>query len=187
MVFKPNDEQKKVGKIIWDILISFGYNEISAGAMLGVIQFESQMNPGQPEIGGGGGYGLIQWTPKENLYLQGSQLGISKEECETTEGQSKIIAQGDKTGQWLTGADTRYGPLVIVPLMLDKFKETKDMDVGVENFVAHFARPQLGNTHMLERKESAKVYYQLFTGSPPTTGSGSTTKVITEVYLDNFL
>lgn len=46
-------------------------------ALLGNMQRESTLSPGLTERGGGGGYGLIQWTPQSVLINNCSTLGIS--------------------------------------------------------------------------------------------------------------
>lgn len=187
MVFKPNEAQKATAKIVWGIIRGFGYSEIATASILGNLQVESYMNPGQSEFGGAG-YGLIQWTPKENLYTQGVQLGISREECETAEGQAKIIAQGDKTGQWMTTSDPRYGSQVVNPLMLEEYKKFDNMQKAVENFVSHFTRPRLDVANVSERVEDGKAYYELFTGSPPTEGGGKDNKTQgLSIWLDNYM
>lgn len=171
MAFAPNDYQKKNAKEVWDVLATFNYNEVSRAGVLGVIQLESYMNPGQSEFGGPG-YGLTQWTPKSELYRQGALLGVSQAECETVKGQATIIAQGDKTGQWMSYANPVYGPEIITPMMLDTYKKLDKQDVATINFMGHFARPREWGNFATERKEAAKVYYQLFTGKPPTEGGG---------------
>ena len=48
-----------------------GYSKASTAGMLGVIQFESGMNPAQEQIGEPDpmlrGYGLNQWTPRSKI------------------------------------------------------------------------------------------------------------------------
>lgn len=46
-------------------------------AILGNMQAESTLSPILNERGGGGGYGLVQWTPKQDLIDACSTLGLS--------------------------------------------------------------------------------------------------------------
>ena len=64
-----------------DIVIStyqqMGYDNATIAAILGNMQNESSVNPGREEEGGGGGYGLVQWTPKSVLIDHCATLGLS--------------------------------------------------------------------------------------------------------------
>lgn len=64
-----------------DIVIStyqqMGYDNATIAAILGNMQNESSVNPGREEEGGGGGYGLVQWTPKSVLIEHCATLGLS--------------------------------------------------------------------------------------------------------------
>jgi hypothetical protein len=190
MAWEPSDAQKATGKTIWQIWRKMGYNEYATAGMLGYITRESQLNPGITEYGGGGGYGLVQWTPKEKLYEQAAKLGMSNSEAETVEGQAKIIGEGDKTGQWID----YYSPIVYVdgavqPLTLDNFKKATSINFVLANFQAHFGRGAVASLHMPERTEYANYWYKAFTGLNPNSGSGSATtkKKQTMIALDTFL
>lgn len=64
-----------------DIIILFmrtiGWNESTIASILGNMQAESTINPNLTERGGGGGYGLVQWTPRSDLTRACNQLGIA--------------------------------------------------------------------------------------------------------------
>lgn len=160
MAFTPTDEQKKVAKEVWDVLLSFNYSKESASGVIGNLHAESGMDPNVNEDGGGG-YGLGQWTPKSNLYAQAQLLGISNAEAETAKGQAKIIAQGDVTGQWAVYSDTRYHPTVVSPMTLDEFKKLKDRISATSNFCSHWERPSLEHARMAERFEATEVYWEI--------------------------
>lgn len=55
-------------------LSSFGWSNNSICALLGNISFESTVNPMLNESGGSG-YGLVQWTPKENCINRAKKIG----------------------------------------------------------------------------------------------------------------
>jgi hypothetical protein len=190
MAWEPSDAQKATGKTIWQIWRKMGYNEYATAGMLGFITRESQLNPGITEYGGGGGYGLVQWTPKYKLYEQAAKLGMSNAEAETIQGQATIIGEGDKTGQWID----YYSPIVYVdgavqPLTVTAFKKADSIKFALANFQAHFGRGAVRTLHMAERTEYANYWYKAFTGLNPSGGSGSTkakTKQ-TLIALDTFL
>lgn len=54
-----------------------GLDDRTIAAILGNMQAESTLSPGLNERGGGGGYGLVQWTPKSDLIDACSTLGLS--------------------------------------------------------------------------------------------------------------
>lgn len=54
-----------------------GWHDHSIAGLLGNMQNESSVNPGRVEAGGGGGFGLVQWTPKTVLIKHASTLGLS--------------------------------------------------------------------------------------------------------------
>lgn len=54
-----------------------GMDDRSIAAILGNMQAESTIQPWLTEAGGGGGYGLVQWTPKSSLINHASILGLS--------------------------------------------------------------------------------------------------------------
>jgi hypothetical protein len=49
-------------KEIYDFFIAQGFTNFQAAAWVGNLNQESGLNPKQEQIGGGGGYGLAQWT-----------------------------------------------------------------------------------------------------------------------------
>lgn len=54
-----------------------GYDNATIAALLGNMQNESSINPERIEAGGGGGYGLVQWTPQSVLIEHCQILGLS--------------------------------------------------------------------------------------------------------------
>lgn len=162
-MFTP--EQIAVAQIVFDTCIGLGYSRESAMGVLGNLQAESGMNPHLNEDGGGG-YGLGQWTPKENLFTQGALFGLSREQSDTAEGQATIIANGDVTGQWSVVASTRYGTQVITPQTLNEFKANTDITSNTWNFMAHWERPSYDPdiNHIVSRILYAFEYNDIITG-----------------------
>lgn len=78
-----------------DIVIStyqdMGFDNATIAAILGNMQNESSVNPGREEEGGGGGYGLVQWTPKSVLQEHCAALGLSP--YTSGDVQLKVIPQ----------------------------------------------------------------------------------------------
>lgn len=172
--FVPNKDQLDNAKTVFAELKSLGYNDTSACAILGNLQWESGMNAGQSQVGGGGGYGLGQWTPKENLYTQAATVGLSNAEAETVKGQAQIIGQGDKTGQWMDSVSSgAYISGAIDPLTLANFKKMTDINSATLNFETHWERGLVSSVHMEERQMYATAYYKILNGTDPDNGGGS--------------
>lgn len=70
-------EQENNANIIINYYRSIGLNDSTIAAILGNMQAESTLSPVLTERGGGGGYGLVQWTPQSVLINHCSTLGLS--------------------------------------------------------------------------------------------------------------
>ena len=70
-------EMENNANIIINYYRSIGLNDCTIAAILGNMQAESTLSPILNERGGGGGYGLVQWTPKSDLINACSTLGLS--------------------------------------------------------------------------------------------------------------
>ena len=75
--YLTQSEMENNATIIIDYLRRKNVNDNTIAALLGNIQRESTLSPVLTERGGGGGYGLIQWTPQSVLINNCSILGIS--------------------------------------------------------------------------------------------------------------
>lgn len=166
------EAQKNTIKIVWAILKQEGYNDQSAAGVIGNLHAESEMDPQKNELSGGGGYGLGQWTPKSNLYSQAAALGISNATAETAEGQARIIAKGDVTGQWSVAGNTQYHSSVRASLYLSDFKLMTDLTATAANFCAHWERPSVSQARMSVRIDAANSVYQLQKGQGSLTNKG---------------
>ena len=70
-------EQENNANIIINYYRSIGLNDSTIASILGNMQAESTLSPVLTERGGGGGYGLVQWTPQSVLINHCSTLGLS--------------------------------------------------------------------------------------------------------------
>lgn len=70
-------EMENNATIIINYYRSIGLEDRTIAAILGNMQAESTLSPILNERGGGGGYGLVQWTPKSDLINACSTLGLS--------------------------------------------------------------------------------------------------------------
>lgn len=91
-----------------DIIINYyrsqGINDSTIAAILGNMQAESTLSPVLTERGGGGGYGLVQWTPQSVLINHCSTLGLSPYTSGDVQIQVVIqeIAGSSSVREWYT-------------------------------------------------------------------------------------
>ncbi|MFV0560609.1 MAG: phage tail tip lysozyme [Enterococcus sp.] len=158
------ESQFATAQIVWKIFKDYEYSDASAAGIIGNLYAESSLDPNRNEVSGIG-YGLGQWTPKSNLYLQAEICGISDSDANTTSGQAMIIAQGDRTGQWLNFGNTAYHSTVIQTLTLESFKILTNTTVATANFCAHWERPNVDFAHMDVRINASSAIYNLLKGT----------------------
>lgn len=150
---------------LYNFARELNYSHEAAIGVCANVMAESGFLHDAVEVGGGGGYGLGQWTPKENLYSQGAILGYSAAECDTFDVQSDILLRGDETGQWTTGAYS-YDPLVTIPQTLDQYKQETNINQATMNYMAHWERPHEDPevNHKERRKQYAQIFQERITG-----------------------
>lgn len=173
------DETIANGKIFGDIFTGLGYNINTISALAGNAQSESGINPGRVEAGGGGGYGIFQWTPKSDLIDACSQLGLSPYtdgtvQCQCLDGELFTLRN-----QWYTtrafitpylSSGATYDMIGITP---EQFK-TNSMGWNPDKlailFMVAYERPSRDPSvnHADQRKTNAGKWFQFYTGHPPT-------------------
>lgn len=75
--YLTQSEMENNANIIINYYRGQNIDDRTIAAILGNMQAESTLSPGLNERGGGGGYGLVQWTPKQDLIDACSTLGLS--------------------------------------------------------------------------------------------------------------
>lgn len=92
-------EQEKNAWGIWTFFKQRGWTEQSIAGMLGNMETESGIRPDIDEIGGGTGYGLVQWTPKSKLVNWANANGL---DYRTLDTQCKRIQwEVENNQQWI--------------------------------------------------------------------------------------
>lgn len=95
-----SDNEKEINATyIWNYLGSRGWSLNAVAGMLGNIEHESSINPGRGEVGGGG-FGLVQWTPKSKFtdWLHSNHQDLADNDID---GQlERIIAEKDNGMQY---------------------------------------------------------------------------------------
>lgn len=173
------DETIANGKIFGDIFTGLGYNINTISALAGNAQSESGINPGRIEAGGGGGYGIFQWTPKSDLIDACSQLGLSPYtdgtiQCRCLDGELFILRN-----QWYTtrafitpylSSGATYDMIGITPEQFKSNSMAWNPDKLAILFMVAYERPSRdpATNHADQRKANANNWYQYYTGNPPT-------------------
>jgi hypothetical protein len=85
-------EGKEVSNLakLANYLVSAGFTRHSAAGIASVVGGESTGNPEVTEIGGGGGEGLIQWTPGSQLVHDGGTFGGNFDHDMDTQSEALI-------------------------------------------------------------------------------------------------
>src|SRR5699024_11181865 len=125
-------------RIIHKVFKKHGFSDVASAAAIGNLEHESNLQPNVTEVGGYGGYGLAQWTPKENLYTQGNALGFSRSQCEQIEVQAEIIAKATTVGQWTNAMSSNYDVAErISPLTFEDNKKMTYVRSATDNLMVH--------------------------------------------------
>lgn len=156
-----NQEQRQQNaREIWGYFQQLGWTLESVSGMLGNMQIESGINPGQWEeqfpIYGAGGFGLVQWTPWSNF----SNWAGSDWETNYTKQLARIQYELDNGLQWIPVAADNY-------MTFQQFTQSTD-DPG--DLAMAFERGYERGTPMeSERRAAAAYWYDYLGGVGPIT------------------
>lgn len=159
--YLTQSEMEHNATLVWRYFGSRGWTIEAVSAMLGNMQSESTINPGIWEsfIVGGGGYGLVQWTP-HNKYSEWAGQGWQNngtKECE------RIEYEKDNGLQWFENPDvTPSNP----PISFKEFS-TSTLPVGTlaNYFLWYYEHPR--DPIQPNRAEQAEKWYKFLTGVDP--------------------
>lgn len=105
--YLSDSEMQNNADIIIAYYQSIGLDNATIAGILGNMQAESTLSPVLEERGGGGGYGLVQWTPKSDLTSACSTLGLSPYTSGDVQIQvliAEIKGQPSSLRQWYTSS-----------------------------------------------------------------------------------
>lgn len=166
------DEMKINATIAYNYLSPKGWSKNAISALLGNMQSESTINPGiwQSLIegsGGGGGYGLVQWTPYTNFTNWADSNGYAWDD-----GYAQL--------KWIDEVTTSFGQWIATDtynLSFDEFKKsTESVSWLASAFLKNFERA--GVEVEEQRQTQANMWYEYLSGVPsvPDTPTPSTGK-----------
>ena len=105
--YLSQSEMENNANIIINYYRSLNINDNTIAAILGNMQAESTLSPVLTERGGGGGYGLVQWTPMSNLTDACNILGLSPYTSGDVQIQviiKEILGTPSSIRQWYTSS-----------------------------------------------------------------------------------
>lgn len=154
-------------------LSKYNWGNNSICAILGNMSFESTLSPQLNEVGGGSGYGLVQWTPKSNLISRAKAIKQGSS-YDTVYTQLSVIDYEVKNGiQWIK--TTRY------PLTFKEFIEdtTHDIEYLTGAWLCNYERPADQSDENIKRRTNgdnnghlgALQFVDLVGGDVSNTGS----------------
>lgn len=163
-------------KAIWNYFKASGYSDEATAGIMGNIQAESGFMPDTHEIGGGGGYGLVQWTTKSykdqlKSYAaqQGKDVGDLKLQLDF------LCIQQLPSFNWSKGLHRYFSNT-------EEFKQSNSIDKTTEAFMMCFERCNTSyNSCSVEyRGKFSKAIYNQFRGqeSDADTSSGISGRII---------
>lgn len=140
-------QQEKNAWGIWTFFKNKGWTEQSIAGMLGNMQTESGIIPDIDEAGGGGGYGLVQWTPKSKLVDWANANGL---DYRTLETQCKRI-------QYEVENEIQWIPTSGWPFSFKEFTKKTDIALCAWAFIKNYERPW--NSEQPDRATQAQQWY----------------------------
>lgn len=147
--------------IINKVLSQKGWSLNAIAGMLGNIQTESTINPGiwqglTEGSGGGGGYGLVQWTPWTNFTDWADANGY-----EWDDGEAQL--------EWIDSVTTSVGQWIQTdsyPISFSDFKvSTESPEYLAYVFLYNFERPK--NLDNPNRQTQARYWYNYLSDETP--------------------
>lgn len=143
-------------KYIYKFFTKKGWTKNAICGMLGNMYAESGIKADIDQIGGGGGYGLVQWTPKRHLTDWATKNGLN---YRTVDTQCRRI-------QWELENGEQFYKTKEYPLTFKQFvKSTESVSYLAKVFVRNYERPRSPNYE--KRAQYANEWCAKVTGSGP--------------------
>lgn len=173
------EETLNNGIIFGNVFTGLGYDINTISALAGNANAESGINPERVEAGGGGGYGIFQWTPKSDLISACGSLGLSPYtngsiQCQCLHGELVTLKnQWYTTRAFITPYLSSGATYDMIGITAEQFKNNSmgwNPDKLTVLFMVAYERPSRDPNvnHVDRRKEYANYWYQYYTGNPPT-------------------
>jgi len=147
-----NDTQLANASYIYTFFTELGWTQEAVAAIIGNMHAESAITPEMEERGGGGGYGLVQWTPRSKLTDWALAMGMDETSIETQ--LARIM--------WEFDNGTQYYATASYPLTFKQFVKSSETPAYLaQAFMYNYERPaSLDQPH---RSNYATSWYEYFT------------------------
>ncbi|MFS7390257.1 phage tail tip lysozyme [Carnobacterium maltaromaticum] len=132
-------EQEKNAWQVWSTLKGNGWTKQAVAGVLGNMQGESGIMPDKDEVGGGTGYGLVQWTSPQGI--PGRQYVQQKLAAAGILGDYRTIAVQLKLLEWDMDHG-QYIPTSAYPYSAAQFRQLTDIATAARAFERNFERPE---------------------------------------------
>lgn len=167
-----SENMNENAKYIYSFFRNKGWTSNSICALLGNMQGESGIIADMNEKGGGGGYGLVQWTPKSNLTNWANANGLN---YRTVDTQCRRI-------QWELENNQQFYATRAYPMNFRKFTQSTESPTYLAKvFINNYERP--ANPNQPKRGVWAEQWYNVLVNggsttptTPPTGGNTYTVK-----------
>lgn len=159
-------DQKKNASIIYNFFTARGWCKTAIAGLCGNIELESGFNPNCHEVGGYGGYGLVQWTPPaSDLTNILNKLGLT--ERNSLQNQLRALYYEYTQGfQWISSySSTKHYNLEYNHSYEYWAKDDSgNPGLAAQIFMACYERPSYNASinHMAKRAIAAKKWYEFF-------------------------
>ena len=149
-------------QIAYNFFVSNGYSPMQAAGIVGNLDEESiGVNPTQGQIGGGGGYGIAQWTPPTSMFLW---INAKNGDAYTLGGQTgKAIGQLDYLLYDLNNGNTAAR---------DAVKADTTVATATYDFMHLYERPAAATAALNVRTLDANAIFAKYGNSSPSSSSG---------------
>ena len=164
------EEMQENAKMCWSYFQSTGWTLEAVAGLLGNAQKESTINPTRwqsdtPGEAGGGGYGILQWTPWTKLINYGQQIGGN---WQTGTTQVQVVNYNLDIG-------VEYYPTREYPLTGDEFrKSTQTPEYLAYAWLYNYERP--ADYNQPDRQTYARYWYDYLSGVTPPVPPTPTTR-----------
>ena len=165
VAFVATEDMNSNAKYIYKFFRAKGWTAQAICGMLGNMQGESGIIADIDEISGGGGYGLVQWTPKSKLVNWATARGLNYRSVDT---QCQRI-------QWELENGEQFYKTSSYPLTFSQYvASTQSASYLAQVFINNYERP--ANPNQPNRWAWATNWYNTLTGQPePTPTPGGDT------------
>lgn len=156
LAFVATEDMTSNARYIYNFFSARGWSTQAICGMLGNMQGESGIKADIDEIGGGGGYGLVQWTPKSKLVNWANARGLNYRSIET---QCQRI-------QWELENGEQFYRTNAYPLTFRQYAvSTSSASYLAQVFINNYERP--ANPNQPNRWQWATNWYNVFSGITP--------------------